>query len=1468
MFTLKIHTVDFPQPLHSTSAAAHPNDDLRPAQLMGVAHLFHQLPSASAPAITVASISARTTLVFVVAVPNYLSADEFLLFCGKDVSHFQEILFLRNDAMEDRYSVLIKLENQMAADGFYCSYNGRRFEPTEVEVCHIYFTQSVEYTDSAEIASIPPPDYTELPSCPVCLERLDPDTSGIQSTLCDHSFHCSCVSKWTYLSCPVCQLCQQQDEKPACAICGTFKNLWICLICGFVGCGRYEKGHASEHWSDKHHHFSLDLEKQQIWDYVGDRYVHRLNQSKADGKSVVANSRCSSVEECGTCGYGEDEGLAGALFSSKIEGILDEYNHLLSGQLDEQRQQYETLLAEAKIGKESSIKTAVEKAIFSKTLELEYKWEKYTEEERAVSNRNQELTKKQVFLQKKFKEVEEREKSRLKSKDEHILDLQEQIRDLKVYVEAQKMVTSMADSDSLKGGTLLPVESNQLSSGNAKRREIKMSAHAACPWAKPIPLIISVAIGTTLCFFIPRPSELTPEAWQLLSIFLSTIAGLVLSPLPVGAWAFLGLTAAVLTGTLPFSAAFSAFTNEVIWLIVISFFFARGFVKTGLGERIAMYFVKWLGKSTLGLSYGLTLSEALIAPAMPSTTARAGGVFLPIIQSLSLSAGSKPGDPSMKKLGSFLVQTQFQSSGNSSALFLTAAAQNLLCLKLAEEVGVVISNPWVSWFQAASLPAFICLLTTPLILYKLSPPEIKDTPDAPSIAAEKLQLMGPLTRNESIMITTMLIAVSLWIFGGGLGISNVVGAMLGLSILLLTGVVDWDDCLSEKSAWDTFAWFAVLVGMAEQLTHLGIVSWMSNHVSESLVSLSLSWPIELFLLQFAYFSIHYMFASQTGHVGALYSAFLAMHLASGVPGGLAAFALAYNTSLFGALTHYSSGQAAVYFGAGYMELQDVFKFGFIMAVVNLVIWGVVGTFCAFGLFDGLHCGNMVSSNGLESFKQSSLGFGAKDGFNTKSASALFSGEGDLLLRSASSNVACNALISDVSAGVEVQSDAMLLGALSADSAPITSGFPVESDEFDLDLPSEGFSSIPEAIEDIYKGKMVVVVDDEDRENEGDLIMAASKVTPETMAFFVKHGTGIVCVSMKSEDLERLQLPLMVNQKENEEKLATAFTISVDGKHGTSTGVSAHDRAITIKALASKDSKPDDFNRPGHIFPLKYREGGVLKRAGHTEAAVDLAVLAGLEHAGVLCEIVDDDGSMARLPKLRKFAQQENLKIVSIADLIRYRRKRNRLVELASAARIPTMWGPFTAYCYRSILDGIEHIAMVKGEIGDGLDILVRVHSECLTGDIFGSARCDCGKQLALAMQQIEAAGRGVLIYLRGHEGRGIGLGHKLRAYNLQDDGRDTVEANDEIGLPIDSREYGIGAQILRDLGVRTMKLMTNNPANYSGLKGYGLAVVGRVPLVVPITRDNERYPEAKHSNVYGLDINGRPIGESWVESES
>ncbi|XP_010520600.1 PREDICTED: dicarboxylate transporter 2.1, chloroplastic-like [Tarenaya hassleriana] len=460
--------------------------------------------------------------------------------------------------------------------------------------------------------------------------------------------------------------------------------------------------------------------------------------------------------------------------------------------------------------------------------------------------------------------------------------------------------------------------------------------------AKIIRLIISVAIGLILCFAVPKPKAVTSQGWRLLSIFLSTIAGLVLSPLPVGAWAFIGLTTSIVSRTLPFAAAFSAFLNEVIWLIVISFFFARGFVKTGLGDRIATYFVKWLGKNTLGLSYGLILSEAVISPAMPSSTARAGGIFLPIIKSLSISAGSKPGDSSSRKLGSYLIQSQFQCACNSSALFLTAAAQNLLCLKLAEELGVAISSQWLAWFKAACLPGIISLLCTPVILYKLYPPEIKHTPDAPVIAAKKLEEMGSIRRNEWILVGTMLLSISLWISGDYIGIPSVVTAMIGLSLLLLLGVLEWEDCLKEKSAWDTLIWFAVLVGLAGQLTQLGVVKWISDSVASFLKSISLGWPAAFAILQAAYFFIHYLFASQTGHVGALYSAFLAMHLAARVPPTLATFALAFNTNLFGALTHYSSGQAAVYYGADYVKLPDVFKIGLVMALINIFIWAAVG----------------------------------------------------------------------------------------------------------------------------------------------------------------------------------------------------------------------------------------------------------------------------------------------------------------------------------------------------------------------------------------------------------------------------------------------------------------------------------------------------------------------------------------------
>ncbi|AES67572.2 putative GTP cyclohydrolase II [Medicago truncatula] len=422
----------------------------------------------------------------------------------------------------------------------------------------------------------------------------------------------------------------------------------------------------------------------------------------------------------------------------------------------------------------------------------------------------------------------------------------------------------------------------------------------------------------------------------------------------------------------------------------------------------------------------------------------------------------------------------------------------------------------------------------------------------------------------------------------------------------------------------------------------------------------------------------------------------------------------------------------------------------------------------------------------------------------------------------------------------------------------TDDFFVSEAEGDPDCPSKGYSSIEHALNALHQGKFVIVVDDENNNVEGNLIKAASLISTKDVAFMIKHGSGIVSVGMKEEDLQRLNLPLMSPETEEEDSSAPTFTITVDAKFGTSTGVSAADRAKTILALSSPESKSEDLRKPGHVFPLKYRNGGVLRRAGHTEASVDLVALAGLPPFSVLTALVDvEDGNMASLPNLKNLALEYNLPIVSITDLIRYRRKREKLVERTYVSHLPTKWGLFQAYCYSSKLDGTEHVAVVKGNIGDGQDVLVRVHSECLTGDIFGSARCDCGQQLDLAMELIEEAGRGVIVYLRGHEGRGIGLGHKLQAYNLQDQGRDTVQANIDLGLAVDAREYGIGAQILRDIGVRTMRLMTNNPAKFVGLKGYGLAVTGRVPVLTPITDANKRYLETKRTkmgHIYGSDI--------------
>jgi 3,4-dihydroxy 2-butanone 4-phosphate synthase/GTP cyclohydrolase II len=390
-----------------------------------------------------------------------------------------------------------------------------------------------------------------------------------------------------------------------------------------------------------------------------------------------------------------------------------------------------------------------------------------------------------------------------------------------------------------------------------------------------------------------------------------------------------------------------------------------------------------------------------------------------------------------------------------------------------------------------------------------------------------------------------------------------------------------------------------------------------------------------------------------------------------------------------------------------------------------------------------------------------------------------------------------------------------------------------------------YDQIEEAIEAIARGEIIVVVDDEDRENEGDLIMAAEFATPDKIAFFLHHSSGVICAPITRERARRLELDAMVLQ--NTESMRTAFLVTCDYRHGTTTGISAYDRAATIKALIDPDTRPGDLARPGHVFPLEAREGGVLKRAGHTEAAVDLARMARLAPAGVLCEIVDENKmGMARGPELERFCAEHDLLMISIAELVRYRRRTEKLVRRTAEARIPTEWGEFTCYVFESLLDTTDHhVALVMGDVDGADDVLVRVHSECLTGDVFGSLRCDCGPQLAAAIQKVAEEGRGVVIYLTGHEGRGIGLAHKIRAYSLQEQGFDTVDANVELGLPVDNREYGIGAQILVDLGITTMRLMTNNKAKYGGLEGYGLRITDRVPLEIVPNLHNVEYLKTK-----------------------
>jgi 3,4-dihydroxy 2-butanone 4-phosphate synthase/GTP cyclohydrolase II len=402
-----------------------------------------------------------------------------------------------------------------------------------------------------------------------------------------------------------------------------------------------------------------------------------------------------------------------------------------------------------------------------------------------------------------------------------------------------------------------------------------------------------------------------------------------------------------------------------------------------------------------------------------------------------------------------------------------------------------------------------------------------------------------------------------------------------------------------------------------------------------------------------------------------------------------------------------------------------------------------------------------------------------------------------------------------------------------------------------------FTPIPEAVAAFGRGEFVVVVDDADRENEGDLIVAAEKVTPDQVAFMVRYTSGLICLPVIGERLDELRLPLMVS--ENTDSRRTAFTISVDYVHGTTTGISAADRAATCRAVVNPDTQPGDLARPGHIFPLRYREGGVLKRAGHTEAAVDLARMAGLFPAGVLCELVNDDGTMARLPELRRFCTEHHIPLVSIADLIAYRHRSEKLVKRVGEASIPTEFGVFTAVGFESLLDGEQHLALIRGEVAGVPDVLVRVHSECLTGDVFGSRRCDCGFQLRDAVRKVAEEGRGVILYLRGHEGRGIGLLHKLRAYALQENGRDTVEANEDLGFPVDARDYGIGAQILADLGITTMRLLTNNPAKRAGLEGYGLSITERVPLQTRPTAENRQYLATKAAKMgHLIDLGDEP----------
>uniref|UniRef100_A0A7N0RHS2 Uncharacterized protein n=1 Tax=Kalanchoe fedtschenkoi TaxID=63787 RepID=A0A7N0RHS2_KALFE len=511
------------------------------------------------------------------------------------------------------------------------------------------------------------------------------------------------------------------------------------------------------------------------------------------------------------------------------------------------------------------------------------------------------------------------------------------------------LVSSSSINDSHFSQTkILPLisTSSRSSRGLSVRASASFAPAPAAPPAEPWkgaamkPLLASIATGVIL-WFVPVPAGVTKNAWQLLAIFLATIVGIITQPLPLGAVALMGLGASVLTKTLSFAAAFSAFGDPIPWLIALAFFFARGFIKTGLGNRIAYQFVKLFGSSSLGLGYSLVFSEALLAPAIPSVSARAGGIFLPLVKSLCVACGSNAGDGTERKLGSWLMLTCFQTSVISSSMFLTAMAANPLSANLTlNTINKTIG--WTDWAIAASVPGLVSLILVPLILYIIYPPSVKSSPDAPKLAQEKLEKMGPMSNNEIIMAATLLLTVGLWVFGGMLNVDAVTAAILGLSVLLITGVVTWKECLAESVAWDTLTWFAALIAMAGYLNKYGLISWFSETVVKFVGALGLSWQLSFGILVLLYFYSHYFFASGAAHIGAMFTAFLSVASALGTPPYLGAIVLAFLSNIMGGLTHYGIGSAPVFYGANYVPLAQWWGYGFIISVINIVIWLGVG----------------------------------------------------------------------------------------------------------------------------------------------------------------------------------------------------------------------------------------------------------------------------------------------------------------------------------------------------------------------------------------------------------------------------------------------------------------------------------------------------------------------------------------------